>query len=87
MLEAEGKDAPAAEATAVHMSSTPQVQSVASVPSPVASAQAPASTAKEDEEDSEDESQILEESPCGRWQKRREEVGSEQAVMVLSGNG
>ncbi|KAI7800300.1 nuclear receptor-binding protein, partial [Triplophysa rosa] len=29
--------------------------------------------ATEDEE-SEDESEILEESPCGRWQKRREEV-------------
>ncbi|XP_074640606.1 nuclear receptor-binding protein-like [Tubulanus polymorphus] len=25
-------------------------------------------------EDSEDESEILEESPCGRWQKRREEI-------------
>ena len=25
-------------------------------------------------EDSEDESEILEESPCGRWAKRREEV-------------
>uniref|UniRef100_A0A672FX16 Nuclear receptor-binding protein n=1 Tax=Salarias fasciatus TaxID=181472 RepID=A0A672FX16_SALFA len=28
----------------------------------------------EDEDESEDESEILEESPCGRWQKRREEV-------------
>lgn len=26
------------------------------------------------EEESEDESEILEESPCGRWQKRREQV-------------
>ena len=25
-------------------------------------------------DESEDESEILEESPCGRWQKRREEV-------------
>lgn len=25
-------------------------------------------------EDSEDESEVLEESPCGRWLKRREEV-------------
>lgn len=25
-------------------------------------------------DDSEDESEILEESPCGRWAKRREEV-------------
>ncbi|KAL4605026.1 nuclear receptor-binding protein 2 isoform X1 [Arapaima gigas] len=27
------------------------------------------------EEESEDESDIVEESPCGRWQKRREQVG------------
>ncbi|CAH1404574.1 unnamed protein product [Nezara viridula] len=26
-------------------------------------------------EDSEDESEVLEESPCGRWLKRREEQG------------
>ena len=25
-------------------------------------------------DESEDESEVLEESPCGRWQKRREEV-------------
>ena len=25
-------------------------------------------------EESEEESEVLEESPCGRWQKRREEV-------------
>lgn len=29
---------------------------------------------RESSEDSEDESEILEESPCGRWLKRREEV-------------
>lgn len=29
---------------------------------------------RESGEDSEDESEILEESPCGRWLKRREEV-------------
>lgn len=29
---------------------------------------------RESGEDSEDESEILEESPCGRWVKRREEV-------------
>lgn len=28
------------------------------------------------EEESEDESEILEESPCGRWQKRKEQVGA-----------
>jgi len=27
-----------------------------------------------EEESEEDESEILEESPCGRWQKRREQV-------------
>ncbi|XP_067852735.1 nuclear receptor-binding protein 2-like [Heptranchias perlo] len=34
------------------------------------------------EEESEDESEILEESPCGRWQKRREQVrqGNVQAI-------
>lgn len=31
---------------------------------------------RESGEDSEDESEILEESPCGRWLKRREEVSS-----------
>lgn len=29
---------------------------------------------RESGEDSEDECEILEESPCGRWLKRREEV-------------
>lgn len=29
---------------------------------------------RESGEDSEDESEVLEESPCGRWLKRREEV-------------
>lgn len=31
---------------------------------------------RESGEDSEDECEILEESPCGRWLKRREEVKS-----------
>lgn len=69
----EGNDAP--EVT--HMSSnSQQVQggALASTPSS-ASAKPPASsTATEDESEDEDESEILEESPCGRWQKRREEV-------------
>ena len=30
----------------------------------------------EDSEHSEDDGEILEESPCGRWQKRNEEVTS-----------
>lgn len=73
MLEAEGKEAPAPEVTAVHMSSNAQ-QVQGGAPSPAASVQPPATTATEDEDESEDESEILEESPCGRWQKRREEV-------------
>lgn len=34
------------------------------------------------EEESEDESEILEESPCGRWQKRKEQVGPSVCVYV-----
>lgn len=33
-----------------------------------------AKSPRESGEDSEDESEILEESPCGRWSKRRQEV-------------
>lgn len=40
---------------------------------------------RESGEDSEDESEILEESPCGRWLKRREEV-SVFAVFPLIAN-
>uniref|UniRef100_A0A665T731 Nuclear receptor-binding protein n=1 Tax=Echeneis naucrates TaxID=173247 RepID=A0A665T731_ECHNA len=46
------------------------VQGGAPVCPPVASVP----MATKDEDESEDESEILEESPCGRWQKRREEV-------------
>lgn len=35
------------------------------------------------QDDSEDESEILEESPCGRWLKRREEVGLTWIQLVL----
>lgn len=35
------------------------------------------------EEESEDESEILEESPCGRWQKRKEQVGLFVCVWAL----
>lgn len=97
MSEAQGKGAPGTEGntpevTAAHMSSsTQQVQGGASVSSPVASIQPPATTATEDEDESEDECEILEESPCGRWQKRREEVREEGgtgscALMVSSEN-
>uniref|UniRef100_A0A8C2WUA1 Nuclear receptor-binding protein n=1 Tax=Cyclopterus lumpus TaxID=8103 RepID=A0A8C2WUA1_CYCLU len=80
MLEAQEIGAPGTEGNkpelpAVHTSSNiQQVESGASVSSPVASIQTPATTATEDEDESEDEFDILEESPCGRWQKRREEV-------------
>ncbi|KAL6113280.1 nrbp1 [Pungitius sinensis] len=80
MLEAQDLGAPDAEGNqpevpATHVSSnTQQVDSGASVSSPGASLRHSATTATEDEDESEDESDILEESPCGRWQKRREEV-------------
>ncbi len=74
---APGEEGNMPEVAAGHMSSnTQQVQGGACVSSPVASIQPPATTAREDEDESEDESEILEESPCGRWQKRREEVSS-----------
>lgn len=30
------------------------------------------------DEDTDEDGEVLEESPCGRWQKRREEVGWEK---------
>lgn len=36
-------------------------------------------------DESEDESEVLEESPCGRWQKRREEVGLYRVIDVRLG--
>lgn len=40
---------------------------------------------RESGEDSEDESEILEESPCGRWLKRREEVsGGDNWDSIIS---
>lgn len=65
---APGADGPGPEATAPHLQQVPGE-------APAASLQTPATTATEDEE-SDDESEILEESPCGRWQKRKEEVTS-----------
>lgn len=38
---------------------------------------------REREDESEDESDILEESPCGRWQKRREQVGTGAGVAAV----
>lgn len=40
---------------------------------------------RESGDDSEDESEILEESPCGRWLKRKEEVSElDHAIKKLS---
>ncbi|KPJ09959.1 Nuclear receptor-binding protein-like [Papilio machaon] len=39
---------------------------------------------RESGEDSEDESEILEESPCGRWLKRREEGLCIMVFVVFS---
>lgn len=39
-------------------------------------------SSKEVIDDSEDESEIVEESPCGRWLKRREEVSKAQLNCV-----
>lgn len=39
---------------------------------------------RESGEDSEDESEILEESPCGRWLKRREEVRNFQTMSAFT---
>lgn len=41
---------------------------------------------RESGEDSEDESEILEESPCGRWLKRREEVSQNVIFIYLTIN-
>lgn len=35
---------------------------------------------RESGDDSEDESEILEESPCGRWLKRKEEVSNQKSL-------
>lgn len=40
---------------------------------------------RESGEDSEDESEILEESPCGRWLKRREEVSPKFGNLICLG--
>lgn len=75
--------APAAEgpeATAQHLSGhSQQTQGEG----PATSLQTPAAAATEDEE-SDDESEILEESPCGRWQKRKEEVTSGRLLVAYS---
>lgn len=63
-----GEEGPGPEAPA-HLSAPPQQLQPGEAP------QTPVTTATEDEE-SDDESEILEESPCGRWQKRKEEVTS-----------
>lgn len=42
---------------------------------------------RESGEDSEDESEILEESPCGRWSKRRQEVSCCTAIHLQGFRG
>lgn len=37
---------------------------------------------RESGDDSEDESEILEESPCGRWLKRKEEVSNQKGLSL-----
>lgn len=79
MSESEERGTPCTEGkpelTSGNMSSTThQVQSGLSVSPSVSSVQPSTISATEDEDESEDESYILEESPCGRWQKRKEEV-------------
>lgn len=41
---------------------------------------------RESGEDSEDESEILEESPCGRWLKRKEEVSLNLNNKLMNDN-
>lgn len=77
MSEGENKQAPDSAQDGKSDSVAAAGQGVSSVSPPVSvvSQQPQATPATEDdEEESEDESEILEESPCGRWQKRREEV-------------
>lgn len=77
MSETEGQEGPPAEVNtgepAAGQVSSPSQQSGMSVASPLPTVH-PVTTVTEDEDESEDESYILEESPCGRWQKRKEEV-------------
>lgn len=73
--EAKQTSAAAMDAKSDSTASPPPAQGVSSVSPPVSTVTQSAPPATEDEEEeSEDESEILEESPCGRWQKRREEV-------------
>lgn len=46
-----------------------------------------AKSPRESGEDSEDESEILEESPCGRWSKRRQEVGGSLKELFVAFRG
>lgn len=93
MSEGEGKAPPAtegnkAEATAPPVgtnavTATTVATGNTSMSPPVSTLLPPTTTAMEDEDESEDESEILEESPCGRWQKRREEVSDRERERWL----
>ncbi|KAM6979854.1 nuclear receptor-binding protein-like [Aplochiton taeniatus] len=76
MSEGDVKPAPIPEVTTDGAASSGQA--AAPVSPPVSSlpqaTTTTTTTTTEDEDESEDECEILEESPCGRWQKRREEV-------------
>lgn len=50
----------------------------------VVSTAAAKKTSLESGDDSEEESEILEESPCGRWLKRREVVSGYLLMLLLS---
>ncbi|XP_037104377.1 nuclear receptor-binding protein-like isoform X1 [Syngnathus acus] len=74
IAEAEGKGSPPAEANKTESAAVGVMSCNAQRVQSGTPTQPPASSTTEEEEESEDEFDILEDSPCGRWQKRREEV-------------
>uniref|UniRef100_A0A8C7XY89 Nuclear receptor binding protein 1 n=1 Tax=Oryzias sinensis TaxID=183150 RepID=A0A8C7XY89_9TELE len=80
MSEAEVKEAPGSEgkpeppAAGTVPVTAPQAQGETPASSSAVPQTPPIASATEDEDESEDESEVLEESPCGRWQKRRDQV-------------
>lgn len=68
----EGKPEPPAAGTVPV--TAPQAQGETPASSSAVPQTPPIASATEDEDESEDESEVLEESPCGRWQKRRDQV-------------
>uniref|UniRef100_A0A3P9K0X6 Nuclear receptor-binding protein n=1 Tax=Oryzias latipes TaxID=8090 RepID=A0A3P9K0X6_ORYLA len=80
MSEAEVKEAPGSggkpepPAAGTVPVTAPQAQGETPASSSAVPQTPPIASATEDEDESEDESEVLEESPCGRWQKRRDQV-------------